>query len=150
LKLNKMLFVLAASMLLAAGVRAQDSNNSGSMPAAAPASAPAAAPATAPDAAPATAPMAKADKKAAKKAAWEAGVKQDCAAEIADGGVCAGKDFGTGLEKCLHMNRSKLSDGCKAVVHKHKPMHKKPAAAPMSDAAPAAAPASAPAATPAQ
>jgi hypothetical protein len=141
LKLNKMLFVLAASMLLAAGVRAQDSNNSGSMPAAAPASAP--------DAAPATAPMAKADKKAAKKAAWEAGVKQDCAAEIADGGVCAGKDFGTGLEKCLHMNRSKLSDGCKAVVHKHKPMHKKPAAAPMSDAAPAAAPASAPAATPA-
>ncbi len=141
MKLNKMLFVLAASMLLAAGVRAQDSNNSGSMPAAAPASAP--------DAAPATAPMAKADKKAAKKAAWEAGVKQDCAAEIADGGVCAGKDFGTGLEKCLHMNRSKLSDGCKAVVHKHKPMHKKPAAAPMSDAAPAAAPASAPAATPA-
>ncbi len=132
MKLNKMLFVLAASMLLAAGVRAQDSNNSGSMPAAAPAAA----------------PQTKAEKMAAKKASWEAGVKQDCSAEIADGGVCAGKDFGTGLEKCLHMNRAKLSDGCKAVVHKHRPMHKKPAAtgdaAPMGDA-PAAMPSSAPA-----
>ncbi len=55
--------------------------------------------------------------KDAKKQAWEDGVKKDCAAEIADGGVCAGKDFSTGLEKCLHKNKSKLSDGCAATVH---------------------------------
>jgi hypothetical protein len=56
----------------------------------------------------------------AKKAAWESGVKKDCSAEIADGGVCAGKDFSTGLEKCLHKNKAKLSDGCAATVHKHR------------------------------
>lgn len=58
------------------------------------------------------------------KTAWENGVKADCAAEIASGGVCGGKDFGTGLEKCLHKNRKKLSDGCKAAVHPHKKMKK--------------------------
>lgn len=52
-----------------------------------------------------------------RKAAWENGVKTDCAAEIAQGGVCAGKDFGAGLEKCLHQNRKSLSDGCNAAVH---------------------------------
>lgn len=56
----------------------------------------------------------------AKKAAWESGVKKDCSAEIADGGICAGKDFSTGLEKCLHKNKSKLSDGCAATVHKRR------------------------------
>jgi hypothetical protein len=60
------------------------------------------------------------DARAAKwKASFEAGVKKDCSAEIADGGICAGKDFGSGLEKCLHENRSKLSDGCKVTVRRH-------------------------------
>jgi hypothetical protein len=78
----------------------------------------AAAGAYAQDQAPAAAPAAPQTKEQ-KKAAWEAGVKTDCAAEIADGGVCAGKDFSTGLEKCLHENSKKLSPGCKVAVHPH-------------------------------
>jgi hypothetical protein len=102
-------------------------------PAAAPSVAPAPAPAAAPQAAPA-APLTKEQ----KKAAWEANVKKACSAETADGGVCAGKDFDSGLEKCLQQNREadKLSDGCKAVVHAH---HKKggKAGAQAGDAQPA-------------
>ena len=72
-----------------------------------------------------------------KKAAWESGVKTDCAAEIAEGGVCAGKDFGTGLEKCLHKNREALSNGCKVAVRPHRKGWKGHAAgAKPADAAP--------------
>jgi hypothetical protein len=85
--------------------------------------------------------------KAQKKAAWENGVKTDCAAEIATGGVCEGKDFSSGLMKCLHENRKKLSDGCKAAVHPHK-KGKKAANGATQDAAPAAAPQQAPATNP--
>ena len=81
--------------------------------------------------------------------AWENGVKTDCSAEIASGGVCEGKDFSSGLEKCLHTNHKKLSDGCKAAVHPH--MHAKKGMKGDSGAKPAnsqAAPTSAPAQAP--
>lgn len=92
MKMNTMLFVLAA-VVCAAGVQAQaPSSDQG---------------------------QAAAQTKEQKKAAWENGVKTDCSAEIATGGICAGKDFGTGLEKCLHKNRKKLSDGCRVAVHPH-------------------------------
>jgi hypothetical protein len=120
-----MLLVIAAAALFAVGARAQDQ-----------------APATTPAAAPATTPATKQTKEQ-KKAAWEAGVKADCSAEIADGGICAGKDFTTGLEKCLHENRAKLSDACKATVHRH---HK---GAKTGGAAPGTTPAMTPATTPA-
>jgi hypothetical protein len=77
-----------------------------------------------------------AQKKATRNKAWENGVKTDCAAEIATGGVCAGKDFDTGLEKCLHANRKKLSDGCRVTLHPHRKGAKG-----KKDAAPAATPA---------
>ena len=92
------LFVLAAA-LFAAVARAQDN------PAPAPAEG--------------NPPTAGKMTKDQKKAAWEAGIKQDCAAEIGTGGVCAGKDFGSGLMECLHKNHKSLSDGCKVAVHKH-------------------------------
>ncbi len=97
MKRNTMLFVLTAA-LCAVGAYAQAPNSD---------------PAQA-------APQTKEQKKAAHKAAWENGVKTDCAAEIADGGVCAGKDFDSGLEKCLHKNRKKLSDGCRTAIHPHR------------------------------
>ncbi len=84
-----------------------------------------AAPDSAPDAAAAPDQGQAAPKtKEQKKAAWENGVKADCSAEIATGGVCEGKDFASGLEKCLHQNRKKLSDGCNAAVRPHKMMKK--------------------------
>ena len=89
-----------------------------------------------------TVPKTKAD----KKAAWENGVKADCSAEIATGGVCEGKDFSSGLMKCLHENRKKLSDGCRAAVHPHKKGKK--AATGGTREAPAAAPQQAPATNP--
>jgi hypothetical protein len=79
-----------------------------------------------------------------RKEAWENGVKTDCAVEIAPGGVCDGKDFSSGLEKCLQENRKKLSDGCKAAVHPHhKHAKKTPAGAPAggTEQAPAQTPA---------
>ena len=79
-----------------------------------------------------------------RKAAWENGVKTDCAAEIAPNGVCAGLDFGTGLDKCLHKNRKKLSDGCKAAVRPHRKGGKSGAKTGGAEQAPA------PAAAPAQ
>ena len=100
MKRNTMLFVLAAVALCAVGAHAQAPSSDQTQ----------------------AAPQTKEQKKAAQKAAWENGVKTDCAAEIAEGGICAAKDFGTGLEKCLHQNRKKLSDGCKAAVRPH---HKK-------------------------
>ncbi len=64
----------------------------------------------------------KAERAAKWKATMESGVKKDCSAEIAPGGVCGGKDFGTGLEKCLHENRAKLTDGCKVAVRPRRGM----------------------------
>jgi hypothetical protein len=92
MKRNALLFVIAAA-LCAAGAYAQDQAppSSGS-----------------------------GQSKGSKKATWEEGVKTDCQAEIADGGICAGKDFSKGLEKCLHQNKSKLSPGCAATVHKRR------------------------------
>jgi hypothetical protein len=84
-----------------------------------------------------------------KKMQWENGVKADCSAEIAAGGVCDGKDFGSGLEKCLQQNRKKLSDGCKAAVHPRKKM-KKGAKAEGTEKAPAATPEKIPGSTPPQ
>ncbi|HEX4047527.1 MAG TPA: hypothetical protein VH309_06815 [Elusimicrobiota bacterium] len=142
---NWMVFVFAAAVLCAVGAHAQgDQAPSADQ-------APAAAPADAGTAAPAAAPSAAEKKKEARKMAWEDGVKKDCSAELADGGVCAGKDFDSGLEKCLHTNRAKLSDGCKAAVHPHHKgaKHKKHAAMKAPEAAPAEAPAAAPAETPA-
>jgi len=60
-----------------------------------------------------------------KKAAWEGKVRAECSAEIGSGGVCEGKDFDSGLEKCLHKNKAKLSDSCKNATHPH--MHGKKA-----------------------
>jgi hypothetical protein len=131
MKANSMPFVLAAALFCAAGAAAQtpmsnmnaNSNVSSDQGQ--------------------TAPMTKEQ----KKMEWENGVKADCAGEIAAGGVCADKDFGTGLEKCLHKNRRKLSDGCKAAVHPRRKMMKKGAkgAKPSdSQAAPASAPGQAP------
>lgn len=91
------LFVLAASFV-AAGAMAQDN--------------------PAPAGTPSAGQTGKMSKEQ-KKAEWEAGIKQDCAAEIGTGGVCAGKDFGSGLMECLHKNHKSLSDGCKVAVHKH-------------------------------
>ena len=124
MKRNTMLFVLAAATLCAVDTYAQAPNSGQAQ------SAPAAAPAAAPKKTPEQ-----------KKAEWQAGVKADCSAEIADGGVCAGKDFATGLEKCLHENRKTLSAGCKVAVRPRKATKaKKPAA----DSAPAATPAATP------
>jgi hypothetical protein len=132
-----MTFALAAAAFCAAGAHAQDpaSDQAPATSQSAPAGTPGAAPKT----------------KAEKKAAWENGVKTDCAAEIAAGGVCENKDFGTGLEKCLHENRKKLSDGCKAAVHPHHKGAKdkmKGAKTGGTEQAPAAAPQQTPAATP--
>ncbi|HXT01261.1 MAG TPA: hypothetical protein VN915_11335 [Elusimicrobiota bacterium] len=55
--------------------------------------------------------------KNSKKEAWESKVRADCSAEIGQGGICENKDFDSGLEKCLHKNRSKLSDSCKNATH---------------------------------
>ena len=132
MKRNTMLFVLAAAALCAVSARAQgQAANS--------------------DQAQTAQPQAvQTQTKEQKKAAWENGVKTDCAAEIAVGGVCAGKDFGSGLEKCLHENRKTLSDGCKATVHPHHKHSKgqKSGAQTGDMQAPAAAPQQAPAATP--
>jgi len=109
LNLNKMLFVLAAVAMLAAGARADDP----SMPPSDQApSAPAAAPASGDQG------MAKPE----HKGEWKEMLKDACSAEIADGGVCAGKDFGAGLEKCLerHRHSDKESMGCKKAVRKHR------------------------------
>ena len=124
MKRETTLFMLAAAVLCAVGARAQGQAPSADQTPAAPQTAP--------------------QTKEQKKAAWENGVKTDCAAEIAAGGVCAGKDFSTDLMKCLHQNRKKLSDGCKVAVHPHKgSKDHKPAGG-------AQAPASAPATTPQQ
>ena len=128
-------FALAAAALFAVGAHAQAPDQTPATPQAAPASAPKTTPPT----------------KQQKKEAWENGVKTDCAAEIAAGGICAGKDFTAGLEKCLHENRAKLSDGCKAAVHPHhKGMKEKSKGAKTggTEQAPAAAPQQTPAATP--
>ncbi len=98
MKRKFMSFVFAAATLCAVGARAQTPG------------------ADQTQAAPQAAPMTKAQKEAKKKADWEAGVKTDCAAEIATGGVCAGMDFGSGLKECLEKNRKTLSDGCKATL----------------------------------
>lgn len=63
--------------------------------------------------------------RSSKKTAWENSVRADCSAEIGPGGLCENKDFDSGLERCLHKNRSKLSDSCKSAVHPH--MHNKKA-----------------------
>lgn len=115
MKRNTMLFALAAALLCAAGAFAQDPAPT----------APAAGQGQTTAQPSSQSKDMKSGKNADKKAAWENGVKTDCAAEIADGGVCAGKDFGSGLEKCLHKNRSKLSDGCKAAVRPHRGMKSK-------------------------
>jgi hypothetical protein len=91
-------FVLVAALVCAAGARAQ-----GQAPAADKAK---------------TAPQTQEQ----KKAVWADGVKTGCAVEIAPGGVCAGMDFDSGLEKCLHQNRKKLTAGCRAAIY---PRHKK-------------------------
>lgn len=101
MKLNEMLFVLAASALFAVGARAQDT--------AAPSPAP-----TAPTAAPAD------QGQTDKKMDWKANIKDVCSAEIADGGVCAGKDFGAGLERCLDHHEHKLSKDCRKAVRRHR------------------------------
>jgi len=109
---------------------------------------------TKPDAGAQTMKETKESREAKRKAAWENGVKTDCAAEIGSGGVCEGKDFGTGLEKCLNSktNRKKLSDGCRVAVrhhkeHEHKGKEKKhhDKGGDDSSQAPAPAPAAAPA-----
>jgi hypothetical protein len=128
---------LAAAALFAAGAHAQTpaADQTPATTQSAPASTPKAAPMT----------------KQQKKESWENGVKTDCSAEIASAGICAGKDFSTGLEKCLHENRAKLSDGCKAAVHPHhKGMKDKSKGAKTGgmEQAPAAAPQQTPAATP--
>ena len=103
MKRNTMLFAIAAAAFCAVGAHAQTPNQ----PQAAPAAAPAAAPKMTPE-------------QEQKKAAWQAGVKADCSVEIAAGGVCAGKDFSTGLEACLHKNHKALSAGCKVAVHPYR------------------------------
>ena len=103
MKRNIMMFVLVAAALCAVGAYAEDAAPSADKG----------------QTATQTKDQTAQQKKDERKAAWENGVKTDCAAEIAPGGVCAGKDFSTGLEKCLHKNRKKLSDGCKATVHHH-------------------------------
>jgi hypothetical protein len=109
LNLNKTLFVLAAFATLAVGARADDPSMP--PPDQAP-SAPAAAPASGDQG------MAKPD----HKGEWKQMLKDACSTEIADGGICAGKDFGTGLDKCLerHRRSEKMSDGCKKAVRKHR------------------------------
>lgn len=91
--------------------------------------------------------------KESKKAAWEGKVRNDCAAEIAPGGVCENKDFDSGLEKCLRKNRAKLSDACKNATHprvhnkkakKGMKSEKGSAIPPQSQSAPNSAPAEAP------
>jgi hypothetical protein len=138
LNLNKMLFVLAAAVLCAGVARADNPMPSGSDQTQA---APAAAPAAGGDAAP------------MKKGDWKAMLKDACSAEIADGGVCAGKEFGSGLEKCLERHRAKESDGCRKAVRRHRRhwMHKQQEMHKDGDtsSAPAAAPADAPAPAPA-
>jgi hypothetical protein len=101
MKRNALMFVLAAA-LAAAGTRARAQAPAANGQSAAPAG----------DAA--------AQKKAEQNKSWENGVKAGCSGEIAAGGVCAGKDFSTGLKKCLHENRKKLSDGCNAAIYPHK------------------------------
>lgn len=135
--MNKMLFVLAAVAAFAVAARAQTGADQSPAPAAAPAAAPADG-AAMPD----------------HKGEWKDKLKEACSTEIADGGVCAGKDFGAGLEKCLERHQRKLSDGCRKAVRKHRRHWQhwhhdgdkhgdKPAAAPAAapDAAPAPAPA---------
>ena len=130
MKQNALPFVLVAALFCAVGARAQGQTSNTN---------------TSPEQG-----QAASQTKAQKKAAWENGVKTDCAAEIASGGVCDGKDFGSGLEKCLHENRKKLSDGCKAAVHPHKKWKKgvKGAKTDGTQEAPAAAPQQAPTTTP--
>jgi hypothetical protein len=99
--------IFAAALFCAAGASADDAMPNG-------------APNQSQPGTPATAPL---QHDNTKKEAWESKVRQDCSAEIASGGVCEGKDFDSGLEKCLHKNRSKLSDSCKNATHPH--MHGK-------------------------
>lgn len=54
--------------------------------------------------------------KPAAKPTWQDSLKTACAAELAPGGVCAGLDFDTGLEKCLHQNRKKLAPACRTAL----------------------------------
>ena len=130
MKLNKTLFVLVATSLFAVAARAQDQ----AVPATPAADAPAAAPAAMPD----------------QKGDWKSHLKDACSAEIADGGVCANKEFGAGLEHCLERHMKKETDGCRKAVRKHRrhwmhkmhEMHK--------DGDQSAAPADAPAPAPAQ
>lgn len=98
--------IFAAALLCASRAGADD---------AAPNAAPNAAPMQAQPSAPEQTPAP--GTKETKKTAWEGKVRSDCAAEIGPGGVCERLDFDTGLEKCLHKNRMKLSDSCKSAVH---------------------------------
>lgn len=95
--------IFAAALFCASGAAADESM-------------PAGAPNQSEPGTPAAAPVAHDN---SKKEAWESKVRQDCSAEIGPGGVCERMDFDSGLEKCLHKNRSKLSDSCKNATHPH-------------------------------
>lgn len=130
MKLSALPFVLVAALFCAAGAGAQGdaSNTNTSTNQGSPA--------------PQTKAQKMAEKKTQRKEEWEKRVKDGCSAETADGGVCAGKDFSSGLLKCLRMNRKKLAEGCKDALYPRKKW-KRPAkgakkAAPESQEAPAA------------
>lgn len=129
--------IFAAALFCASGAAADDSMPNG-------------APSQSEPGTPATAPV---SHDTTKKAAWENKVRNDCAAEIGPGGVCEQLDFDSGLEKCLHKNRSKLSDSCKNATHprmhgkkeKKGAIHESDGAKPAnSQEAPTSAPAQAP------
>ena len=108
MKLMTTTLIFAAALFCASGAAADDSMPNGAPNQAQPGS-------------PVAAPV-KGDKNS-KKEAWESKVRSDCAAEIGPGGVCERMDFDSGLEKCLHKNKAKLSDSCKNATHPH--MHGK-------------------------